>query len=457
MSIERTRIVVVGCGASGVIAAANLARALGQAGDVLVVERGGAPGLGLAYATRDPNHLLNVRAANMSAFPNDPDHFVRWLQKRGPDFGAGGVTPFCFVERRVYGAYLGDLFEGATMDGVQLIDAGAVRIEPWRDGVEVQLDDGTSIVADAVVLATGHDPKPPRQDGVADAWTPGALDGVGRDDEVIVIGTGLTMIDTVLSLDSRGHRGPIRAISRRGLLSAVHAAVEPRPIPASAIPFGAPLSQLLHCLRRHAADAAASGADWRSTVDALRPHTRRLWQAMSTDQRRRFLRHARAWWDVHRHRMAPAIARRIEALRETGRLEIVTGRVLGAAPGPDGTELRVRLRGAQADTRLVARRVIDATGLPCGPFASPNPVIAHLVEDGHARPAPLGFGLDLADDAALIARDGQVSDRLFAVGPLGRAAFWEIIAIPDIRQQCADLAEDLAGRLGGRRKRRVAR
>jgi uncharacterized NAD(P)/FAD-binding protein YdhS len=449
MADTSRRVIVVGGGASGVLAAVNLSRALGRGAEIVIVEKSATPGRGLAYATRDPNHLLNVRVSNMSAFPNDPDHFFRWLQTHGPAQGIGCSTHFCFVPRKVYGAYLESLYEAALMETVRAVTATAVAVTPTVTGVAVRFDDGSRFEGRAAVLATGHDAKPPRGDGIVDAWDPAATAGIPDGDEVLILGTGLTMVDVVLTLRRQGHRGRITALSRRGLAPMTHAASTPLAIPVSDVPFGAPLSAMLGWLRRVVRRAEAEGASWRGAIDGLRPRTRALWEAMTDEQRARFLRHARPWWDIHRHRMAPTVAETIENLVADRRLQIVAGRLLSAEPdAAGGTTVTLRRRRQERPERLTVTRVIDATGLPGDPSRSPNPVLRSLFEAGHARLGPLDLGLDLADDYALIDRAGRTSDRLFAVGPLGRGAFWEMIAIPDIRQQCAELADDLALRFG---------
>ena len=185
------------------------------------------------------------------------------------------------------------------------------------------------------------------------------------------------------------------------------------------------------------------GGDWRSAIDALRPHTQPLWRSMSFAQKRRFLRHARTYWDVHRHRMAPEVEAQIGALRAAGRLEIIAGRIARAKQGEIGIEVEIAKRGGGRMTRTFAR-LIDCTGLADDPTRSENPLIRALLARGAARTDPLGIGLYIDEDYALIDASSRRSSRVRAIGPLARAAFWECIAIPDIRLQCRDLAERIA-------------
>jgi uncharacterized NAD(P)/FAD-binding protein YdhS len=442
------RVVIVGGGASGVIFAVNLARASRDT-EIILIERRADLGRGLAYSTKDPNHLLNVRVANMSAFHNDPDHFFRWLQDYGSKYGVNSPSRFGFVPRQLYGEYLANLLAEETPQGVRLVRSSCENIVELPGEVRLGLSDRSVLAADAVIIATGHDPRAELPNSATiNPWSPGALDGIARDAPVLIIGTGLTMADVVLSLHRKGHEGQIIAVSRRGLRSAVHADIHPRPLPRSQVPFGAPISELTRWVRELVRQCEAEGAEWRSAIDSLRPHTRLLWQSMSLQQRLRFLRHARPWWEAHRHRMAPVGAVTINGLITEGRLRILAAKILKVQKSGIRIGVTLRRRGTHDVERLEFARVFNCAGLSDDLRQSPNPVIQSLFARGLARPDALSLGLDVSEDNALLGWSGQPSQRIFAVGPVARGAFWEITAVPDIRQQCFDLAGHLAAKLG---------
>jgi uncharacterized NAD(P)/FAD-binding protein YdhS len=218
-------------------------------------------------------------------------------------------------------------------------------------------------------------------------------------------------------------------------------------LPREAVPLGAPVSQLARWLREEVGRLHSAGGDWRGAIDALRPHTRAIWQAMTTDERRRFLRHARPWWDVHRHRMAPAVAETIGRLRREGRLRILAGRIEGATRLDEAVRVMWRPRGGARAEAATVDHIITATGSPDGPHLSHDPLTRSLLREGVARPDPLGLSFDVTDMGAVIDAAGRPSERIFAVGPPSRAAYWEMIAIPDIRDQCADLAARVTQRV----------
>jgi uncharacterized NAD(P)/FAD-binding protein YdhS len=444
------RVAIVGGGATGVLAAAHLVRRLGAAAaDLVVIDPGesGSLGRGVAYATDDPRHLLNVRVANMSAFADQPDHLYAWLRRRG---GEDCPTPFSFISRAMYGDYLADLARDLLATGRARHARGTcLDVDERADGVKLDLSTGESVDADFAILATGHDAKLTLAGVPAEQpWGEDAVAGLGADAPILIVGCGLTMVDMALSLDRRGRHGQITATSRRGLLPSTHRPTCPHNVPIDEVPLGAALSAQLAWLRRLAARLTAEGADWRAAVDALRPHTQRLWRAMSVEQRRRFLRHARVYWDIHRHRMAPEIEAALRALVDSGRLEIVAGRIVAARRIDGQITVDILRRGGGAIVTRRFARIIDCTGLSESPLQSANPLLRALLERGAARQDALGIGFDVAEDLGLVGADGRASRRIKAIGPLARAAFWECIAIPDIRLQCAQLADALAAEIG---------
>ncbi|WAJ27195.1 FAD/NAD(P)-binding protein [Antarcticirhabdus aurantiaca] len=447
------RVVIVGGGASGIILAARLLGETGGRLRVAIIEPREAIGAGLAYSTDEPAHLLNTRAGSMSAYPEDPDHFWRWLLQSGAAADLDCSDPFCFVSRRLYRRYLADLvapwLPELGGDGrLQWIQASAVDVSETATGVAVVLDDGRTEIGQAAVLATGHAvPAAGASAPYGSCWSSPAELGVNETDDVLILGTGLSMIDTVVALSRAKHRGRILALSRHGLLPQVHRRSHPLKLDAADIPFGTQTSFLLHWLRDTVRWAASEGRDWRDVVDALRPHTQTLWQALPLSAKTRFIRHARTYWEVHRHRMPPEAEQSIRAAVATERLAIRAGRLLGVEAGEDGRKAaRIRLRGGAEEVRGF-HHVLDGTGILRDPAADASSLAGRLVSRGLARTDPLRLGLDVDASCALINGDGQASPRIFAVGPLTKARFWEITAIPDIRVQCASLAQTVAARI----------
>ncbi|MBP2232213.1 putative NAD(P)/FAD-binding protein YdhS [Azospirillum agricola] len=462
------RIAIIGAGFTGSVLAAHLLRNAETPTAVHLIECGGCHGTGLAYSTSNSTHLLNVRAYNMSAYPDDPRHFLRWLWSREGD---GHVPPsgHAFVSRALYGAYIKDVLAEAEANAspqarLRLIRGEAVDLRPDGGRVHVQLGDGRRLTVDDAVLCIGNfPPSPPGLESetanaafaserfIGDPWDLGAIARIDRDAPVVILGTGLTMVDTVSTLLDQGHRGPITAVSRRGLLP--HRHQEAQPYKSFLHPDVLPSTVLdvLIALKGDARRAEAAGFDWRAAFDALRPHHHRIWAHLPMEERRRFLRHARPFWEVHRHRMAPEVADRIDAARADGRLRILAGRLRDIALTDDqqGLDIQVAARGGETLHHLPAAALINATGTNCDYGRIRHPLVRALLDHGLARPDPLRLGLDVTIDGAVIGADGQAVPRLFALGPVSKAPFWEMTAVPELRSQCAQAAERLLGLGGG--------
>lgn len=434
-----TDVAVVGGGFSGTLLAVNLVRHDGPS--ALLLERNQRPGLGLAYSTASAAHLLNVRAANMSALPDDPGHFQRWAEAHCD------ATRTSFVPRAAYGQYLNDLLEEARQQAPDRLSTRAgdvVGLSAEGCGFRLQLADGETLEAGRVVLATGNLPAraPSELDeaGLGDAyvndpWAKPLKPAAGPDAPVLLIGSGLTAIDAALLLRENGHRGPLIALSRRGLLPRVHG--DPEPVPALAEAPAADTLSILQHLRR-----ASAALGWRVAVDQLRPHTQDLWRRMPLQEKRRFLRHARTWWDVHRHRMAPEVAAEVNALQSEGALQVMAGRIVGAEPTAGGARVTLRPRGGEL-FELEVGAIVNCTG-PGDISGSDQPLVRQILSSGLGRPDALGMGLDTDHLGRVLSADGIPHDNLFALGPLTRGSFWEITAVPDIRRQVWNVARRLS-------------
>ncbi|MET0905981.1 MAG: FAD/NAD(P)-binding protein, partial [Tardiphaga sp.] len=319
--------IIIGGGASGVLLAYQLLQRSTPDFRITLIEKRPEVGRGLAYHTGNPEHVLNVRVANMSALPDEPDHFWRWLTSRE------GVPPpcpdpYCFVPRRIYGDYIADLLmtsKGRSTHRLSIVQGTCVDVSEGPGEVTVRLEDGRFYVGDIAVLATGHDVRS-CSPGYADPWVLPSSAGIDPDATILILGTGLTMVDYVQSVIQDGHRGPIVAVSRRGLLTKPHRRVDPIRIEEADVPFGAGISHLLRWFRGRVGAHVAQGGDWRSVIDGLRPYTQRLWRELPPASKRRFLEHARAWWDVHRHRMAPEVEARIMDVLCAGRLTVMAAK-----------------------------------------------------------------------------------------------------------------------------------
>ena len=450
-------IVVAGAGFSGVSVAAHLARLPWRSGvRIVLLERNDAPTRGVAYSTPSRLHLLNVPAGRMGAFADDEGHFLRWLRLSEPS-----TSGDAFVPRIRYGEYLAailhDLDTGAPPGvRVEIRRAAARDIEPVGRRLRVHLADDGAIDAECAVLATGT-PAPSRSD-VADAlrddpryvhdpWANGALARVRSSQPILLIGTGLTMVDVVLALRESGHRSGFLAVSRRGLLPQPH---RDWPLPPPVVPPPAGLSTwngsasaLLAMIHDSVRRATLGGLDWRDVINGLRPLTPSLWQRMPTRERERFLRHVRPYWDTHRHRMSTRVAAEVNAMIFRGELSLVAGRIESCRAGTDSVDFGIRRRGQPITTPHRVGAVVNCTGPESDYARLDEPLFEALRRRGLVTPDTLRLGILTDEHGALIDTRGVASSVLFTLGNPRKADLWESTAVPELRSQAARLAARL--------------
>jgi uncharacterized NAD(P)/FAD-binding protein YdhS len=449
-------IAVVGAGFSGTIAALQLLRGLPEDQPVLLCERAPEFARGVAYATGDLDHLLNVRAANMSALADQPNHFADWL-KRHARAGAAGVHETAagqFASRGLYGQYLRGLLDIALRES-----AHHARLRLMPDDVTditraskgsfwLTFASGTRLEVAGVVLAVGNlapeESLDPRI--CADPWGKKAWAKLEGDLPVLIVGTGLTMVDLAVSIRRGGFGGRIIAMSRGGLMPQRHEAGGTWPTPVFTEAETRSIRLMTARVRQELRAAAAENVDWRAVIDSLRPVTAKLWAGMPVGERHRFLRHARRYWDVHRHRMAPPHAEMIGKMRDEGSLEPLAGRIRRIESTYDGALVSYRARGATEDSVLKVQRVIMANGLE-QIDRTRDPLMQRLLAHGLVRVDRQGLGLEVTDQLNVVGADGAPAERIWALGPIVRGVFWECIAVPDIRGQARDVAAHVGARL----------
>ncbi|MCJ8138304.1 FAD/NAD(P)-binding protein [Falsirhodobacter halotolerans] len=426
---------IIGGGASGVLAAAHILRADDRA-RVTIFDPNPRLAEGIAYGTRHPGHLLNVPAGGMSAFADRPAHFTEWLHAAHPE---GGWTDRSFAPRMIYADYLRGLIAPFAGTGrLHHVTAAVTCMEDSAEGVWLTTEGGVRHHGDEAILAIGNQAPPPATEPwMTTFWDSFGTLNVPPDAPVAILGTGLSMVDSVISLLDAGHRGRIAAFSRRGLLPRGRRVHAPPPV-ATPLPDRITLRGLIRVLR---ANARATG-DWRGVVDGIRPMTQDIWQSLSAPDKERFLRHARPWWDVHRHRMAPEIDGRIQAAIARGQLIVQAARV--RVQDQNGHPvLTYRLRGRSETLTFRPAHVIDCRG-SAGFDGSRNAFLAQLLASGRAVQDLRGLGLKVSAASELMSADGATSPRVRVIGPATIGAFWETVAVPDIRMQAAGLAQPVS-------------
>jgi uncharacterized NAD(P)/FAD-binding protein YdhS len=259
---------------------------------------------------------------------------------------------------------------------------------------------------------------------------------------VLVVGTGLSMVDVALTLCADG--GPrVRAVSRHGLVPRRH-----RRSLTNLRRFHLPaesgrLEPIVSAVFAQICRVSQQGDDWRDVIDSMRPGTPALWQALEVEEQRRFLTEFQRLWDVHRFRMAPEVADRFEVLRNTGRIVTESKSIVSLEPHGERVRVFLRVAGATELDQVEVDRVINCSGAGSDLRRQAPPLLAGLLAAGAARPDELGLGLDVAASGALRGADGTPSERLFAIGALRKGVEWEAIGITEIRDHSGAVARKI--------------
>lgn len=459
-STRNADVLIIGGGLSGTMLAVQLLRLPGRR-QILVIEPRAELGRGEAYSAVELGHTLNGNAARMSVDPDNPDDLTQWLTEH---IAAGGwpesaeqAVPISelFPPRGLFGVYAQQRLAEAkarSASTVEHVRAEVIDVQMDADATLLTLDNGQRLRGNFAVLATGMFPaaRTPQthSSGVnaaaVDPWDVATMRRMDPRSTVLIIGSGLTMVDAVVSLEQAGHRGPIEIFSRHGLLPHVR-----RQPPAwddflAADPALRSPRQLLRELRRQCSIAQAQGIDWQAPLDTVRAHIGRLWSQASEREKRQFVRHVRPWWESHHHRSPPLSAQLVARLHEEGRLRIRAASFKGLVPAQSGVTIAVRQRGEQTLTQVTGAALINSSGIEYDWRRVARPLPQQLLKRGLIQPGPLALGIAADASGAVLDAQGQVSARLFAMGPPLRGMWWESTAVTDVALQAKALASKLA-------------
>jgi uncharacterized NAD(P)/FAD-binding protein YdhS len=442
-------IAIVGGGCSGLLVAVQLLK-LRYRGRITIIEPRSKLGRGLAYSTQFDEHLLNVPAGKMSAMPDAPDHFLRWLKTHG----FAGATAATFAPRRVYGEYLEDVLNAEMRAGdcrnFRHICAEVLDIGADGGGAHLTLSDQSMLRAERVVLALGNPASCQHPDlstqclddrWQSSPWSGDALRVRFAGERILLLGMGLTAVDSVMALQSQATPCQTYMISRRGIPPQVHNLRLPTSMPPIFGEYGN-LRLMFRELRAQIGVMREQDLCWRVAIDSLRPVSNEMWRGLSVSDRKRFLRHLKTYWEAHRHRMAPEIRQRMDQYRAEGKVQAIAGRVRDTSTHGTAIQARIALRRG-GEQLLEVDRIVSCTGIQENYRESPRGLIRRLIAKGLASANDLGAGFRADRHGALVDAEMRASSTLFTLGPPRRGEVFETTAVPEIRAQAKELAVHL--------------
>ncbi len=449
------KITIIGGGLSGTLVAINLLRTNSSKEiDIKLIDKKPV-GFGVAFSTEQPFHLLNVRAENMSLFPEEPEHFSKWLQEKKLKF-----TGKDFVPRRLYGRYIYENFEKTiskrvSSTNLDIINDEALDIIPNSKSCLIRLKSGNEIESDKVVLALGNlysvdlnlkdnsYLNSPRY--YSNPWDSYLYENLNKEVTILIIGTGLTMIDIVSNLYQINHKGKIIAVSKHGFMPFIHQLTEAYPAFYEELQNKS-LEEILKIVKDHIKKENEKGNDWRGVIDSLRPHTQKIWLDLPLNERKKFLGHLKHFWNPARHRVPHECFNITEQLISKGQLKIEAGRIkkITELNNSFKIELRKGEKKAAPDTSvnkiLTADVIIKCAGTENDYEKINIPIVKNLLSRGLIRKDQLSLGLDAHTTGRIIDKEGNSSKYFFTLGQPLLGILWETTAVPEIRVQAQKLA-----------------
>lgn len=410
-------------------------------------------GKGTAFSTNEELHLLNVAAANMSALPESPDHFSEWILKHYPEYTGRDLTKE-FVPRKLYGEYLQDFVKALSKDKNFISIGKEVQdIEALNDSLLVRTADEDHNV-DAVILATGNllPAKLIEKDSpyfINDPWDFNEIrKKASTAERLLILGTGLSMIDIVLQLDHDGFEKEILCVSSNGLLPKQHKFGNKYPDYLNELNECKDLNSVFSCIKKHLQNAQNQGYSRESVIDVLRPFSQEIWTRFNQEDQQRFLRHLKHSWNVLRHRIPASSAQVIEKKKLEGLLQINAGKLVKAEDSGKGLKVELKLKRSKSPVVVDNCLVINCTG-PLADYRKTNsPLFRNLFSKGLATFGNSGLGLNAMHTGELLTATGDVIKDMYTLGPPLKSVLWETTAVNEIRKQAKKLAKTVCIRKG---------
>ncbi len=461
-------IVIIGGGFCGTMTLIQLLRQTRNPLHIILVNKNYPLAKGIAYSTEDENHLLNVAAGKMSAFPEDPDHFLNWVknQKSLKRFVKDELY-LAYLPRYIYGNYIQDILDESLKKKPSFVEYtvlndGAKDVVQTINKYKIVLHANNAITVDKVILATGNslpsqlpikdDRFYTSQNYFGNPWHKSATESTRPDETVFIIGTGLTMLDTALSIARNGFRGKIIALSRNGLLPLHHKRRKPYLQILDDLKPPYRLQQLYEIYFNHIVQAEAQGNPAEALMDAIRPRIQEIWMGLSIPEKIQFMTHIKHFWNVTRHRAAKEVHDAISILREKNILDVMAGRLISMTETGNDIEVIFREKKTLKNRIIKVNRIINCTGPETDITKVNDPFIKNLLKRGFIVPDELKLGVNALPDGTIIHKDNSLSSFLFTIGTNLKGILWESTAVPELRLQAQQLASELVRQLFSEKK-----
>ncbi len=449
-------IVIIGGGFCGTMTAVHLLEKSEGPLSITLFNTGYPPNKGIAFHTYSEGHVLNVPCQNMSAFPKHPDHFLNWCKTRTELEISEQELAGKFLPRNLYGKYLDEIFKNALQQKsksihFEIIHEEVIDIERSGEQYIISSNSGKNIIANKVVLATGNHPPPhphlPNKQFLessryfANPWLENAVDNTEPNETILIIGTGLTMVDVVLGLTEKQFKGKIIALSPNGFNILAHKKHHPQRNILDELEPPFDLTKLFKLFYKHVRDARLHGESGETVVDAVRSQTQIIWQQLSLEDKKRFMVHLRHLWGVARHRLPAEIHNKIQDMISGNNLQVLAGRIKAVDVSLNNLIVELSMRGTNHVQTLKVQRIINCTGPMTDISKFQSQLYSNLLAKKIIRPDEMKLGIEATAEGHIIDHEGKQSMNMFTLGSLLKGKLWESTAIPELRKQAELVAE----------------
>lgn len=456
------KIGIIGGGFTGTMTAVQLIEKSTAPLEIILINERETLNRGIAFNPYSDKHLLNVITAKMSAFADQTDHFLDWITQR-EDFKNKDKVFIAnsFLPRKLYGDYLVSIWEkyqsvAETKDiKVTVIDSFVIDLETYPDSINISLDNDTSITVDYAVIASGN--QIPKNPGIKNAdfyqsenyfqnpWKIDSVQNINSTLPILIIGNGLTMVDTVISLLEQGFKNDIYSISPNGfnILPHRHNGLKYTKL-TEELRDDMKLYDLFKLVHKHIKTVREYGATAEPVIDSLRPFTQEIWKRFSVEEKRIFMSRFRHLWGVARHRIPIHSHDKLQQLRINGKLKINSGRLLNFTENGDGITVDYYDKKDHQEKQIKVSRIINCTGPDTNLNHIENSFLKNCLLKGILKQDDLKLGI-LADSKTfqVIDMDGKPHSNLFTLGSNLKGELWESTAVNELRSQGESLAEQL--------------
>ncbi|MCX6267751.1 MAG: FAD/NAD(P)-binding protein [Bacteroidetes bacterium] len=442
------KIALVGCGFTGTMTAVHLIRNACQPFELILINPRQSFNRGLAYSPYSRKQILNVVASRMSAYDDNPDHFLNWICGLDDFKGVDrNILANSYLPRYLYGDYLRDIWirtleiSKAKKIVISVQDAQVAAMEVSEDEIVLSLDNQKTETVQYCILATGN--QVPRNPDISNdhfynspkyfrnPWDVTAVRNADPGYPLLILGNGLTMVDTVSGLIENGFSNKIYTISPHGftILPHKHHGIDYSSM-REEFQDKQCLAEILRIVNKHVRLIRKFGFSAEPVIDAIRPVTQQIWQNLTIHEKRIFMSRLRHFWDAGRHRVPMHIHAGIRHLTETGKLNQYAGKLLNISETENHIMVRFFDVQQQVEKEVVVSRVINCTG----------PATDLLKAEGHFLKGSLLKGTIIQDDLKLgiMANPdtfevynayNQPYKNLVAIGALLKGVLWESVAV----------------------------